>query len=113
MSTVAPSANPPATPPVGKPAPSAADQLIEQRIEEARRALWWGELTRTVLQIAIGFDAGTLGVADHGSLDLFARNTGAFDQLFFLVGCCVLVLHSPRMARDDVGGHERVRGMGA
>ena len=39
---------------VNQPTPSAADQLIDQRIEEARRALWWSELTRTVLMVAIG-----------------------------------------------------------
>ena len=30
------------------------DQLIDQRIDEARRALWWGELVRTLLAIVIG-----------------------------------------------------------
>ncbi|MCA9138892.1 MAG: hypothetical protein KDB00_19105 [Planctomycetales bacterium] len=43
-----------AVPPAGSPHSSAADQLIDQRIEEARRALWWSELTRTGLRVAIG-----------------------------------------------------------
>ncbi|MCO8122398.1 circumsporozoite protein- membrane associated protein, partial [Stieleria sp. TO1_6] len=42
-----------ATPPVAPRKTSAADQLIEQRIDEARRALWWSELTRTGLQVVI------------------------------------------------------------
>ncbi|MEO1524763.1 MAG: hypothetical protein AAFX06_04970 [Planctomycetota bacterium] len=35
-------------------APTTSDQLIDQRIDEARRALWWGELIRTLLAVAIG-----------------------------------------------------------
>ncbi|QDV47664.1 hypothetical protein Enr13x_75750 [Stieleria neptunia] len=59
MSTVAP----PVTPSKRSVDPSqgteaakrtAAEQLIEQRIDEARRALWWSELTRTGLMVVIG-----------------------------------------------------------
>ncbi|QEF96266.1 hypothetical protein Mal15_02930 [Stieleria maiorica] len=53
MSTVAPPVSP--SQHTGEPARrSAAEQLIEQRIEEARRALWWSELTRTCLMVVIG-----------------------------------------------------------
>ncbi|PNY38107.1 circumsporozoite protein- membrane associated protein [Rhodopirellula baltica] len=46
---------------------SAAEQIIDERIEEARRALWWSEITRAVLKIAIGSMAALLAwlVLDH------------------------------------------------
>ena len=56
MATIAP-------PPPAPPSPSAprgrqeksngADQLINDRIEDARRSLWWAELIRTGLKLAI------------------------------------------------------------
>ncbi|MEL6107001.1 MAG: hypothetical protein AAFU85_13225 [Planctomycetota bacterium] len=48
-------------------APITNDQLIDQRIDEARRALWWGELIRTLLTIVIGSMVAILGwlVFDH------------------------------------------------
>ncbi|MFK8111882.1 MAG: circumsporozoite protein- membrane associated protein [Rubripirellula sp.] len=47
-----PKSNSPEPPPAGG-AVSQADQLIEQRIAEACRALWWAELTRSVLRAVI------------------------------------------------------------
>ncbi|WP_149495002.1 hypothetical protein [Roseiconus lacunae] len=59
MSTAAPSSN--------RQSRSNADQLIDDRIEEARRALWWSELTRAVLKIVIGSMSALLVwlVVDH------------------------------------------------
>ena len=46
---------------------ASVEQLIEDRIEEARRALWWGELVRTLLTIAMGAMSAVLLwlVIDH------------------------------------------------
>lgn len=56
-----------AAPPVATAKPSTADQLIDQRIEEARRAIWWSELTRTGLKAVIGTMLALLAwlVMDH------------------------------------------------
>ena len=54
MATVAPP--PPESPPPASGihrVPSAADQLIEERIENARRSLWWAELIRAGLKLAL------------------------------------------------------------
>ncbi|MCP4944287.1 MAG: hypothetical protein GY924_20215, partial [Planctomycetaceae bacterium] len=54
MATIAP---PPPAPPSPARGPQSksngADQLINQRIEDARRSLWWAELIRTGLKLAI------------------------------------------------------------
>lgn len=51
-------------PPVANPQPTAAKDpgnLIQLRIDEACKALWWAELTRACLRIAIGSLAAVLG----------------------------------------------------
>ena len=52
MATSIPSAN--------APAAHSTDQLIGQRLDEARRALWFGELTRTALRAVIACFVVTL-----------------------------------------------------
>jgi len=56
MATLAPPPPAPPTPGPGpgpKTKPNGADELINERIEDARRSLWWAELIRVGLKLAI------------------------------------------------------------
>ncbi|MDB4664363.1 hypothetical protein OAE63_00005, partial [bacterium] len=54
MATLAPPPPAPPTPAPGpKTKPNGADELINERIEDARRSLWWSELIRVGLKLAI------------------------------------------------------------
>jgi hypothetical protein len=56
-----------ATPPVRSTKVSETETLIDQRVEEARRALWWSEATRTFLVAVIAAMVAVLAwlIVDH------------------------------------------------
>ena len=79
MSTIAP----PAVTPNASSPQSAADQLIDQRIEEARRALWWSELTRIGLTVVIG---SMLALLTWLLVDHWIYSPGRFVRVICFVG---------------------------
>ena len=84
MATVAPPPQVPKKPGASSGAKvSGADRLIEDRIEEAQRALWWAELVRSTLTLAI---VGILVLLTWLVVDQWIYSPGMLARLLISLG---------------------------